>query len=436
MNFFKMISVILMFFIFPECGLISAPDPAKEKTFETIRNSALLLSPDHEHYDSFSDDEFKIIKVTNLDKDGLGSLRWAIAQAGPRIVVFEIGGVIDLQQSNLNIREPYLFIAGQTAPSPGITIIRGGISISSHDVIMQHISIRPGDCNLAPKSGWEADGLSTNNGYNIVIDHCSFTWATDENLSASGPRHDGAGKTSRFVTFSNCIIAEGLYQSTHSKGIHSMGTLIHDYCRNIAIVGNLYAHNNQRNPMLKPNSIAFIANNLIYNPKSRAIHGSWPVDEYVDHPDSLRNAKATIIGNVMIAGNDTRPDLYMISGRLSAYLSDNIVADQISNAPQKIVTNEVDLLKEKPISTNKFALKSSAEVVSGILKNAGSRPADRNSIDKRIIEDLRNKRGKVINSQEEVGGYPSGTPVKRELQIPAKGIEKWLQKLSEELIPI
>ena len=217
---------------------------ATEKTFATLIHHALFLKGGHDQYRAFDDSELNVIKVTNLNKSGEGSLAWAIVQTGPRIVVFEVGGVIDLEQSVLTIKEPYLFIAGQTAPAPGITLIRGGINVRGHDVIIQHISVRPGDCGLATKSGWEVDGLSTIGAYNVVVDHCSFTWAIDENLSASGPRHEGADKTSHHITFSNCIISECLHESPHAGSPHSMGTLIHDYCRDIAIVGNLYSHNN------------------------------------------------------------------------------------------------------------------------------------------------------------------------------------------------
>ena len=149
----------------------------------------------------------KVIRVTNLDAAGPGSLRAALDADGPRIVVFEVGGVIDLNLKSLSIKKPYLTLAGQTAPSPGITTIRGAIYISTHDVLIQHLRVRPGDAGRPKRSGWEPDGISTSGGnaYNIVIDHCSISWAVDENLSASGPRTAGPGATSHRITFSNCI---------------------------------------------------------------------------------------------------------------------------------------------------------------------------------------------------------------------------------------
>src|SRR6185369_4746388 len=102
-------------------------------------------------------------------------------------------------------------------------------------VILSHLRVRPGEAEQAKKSGWEIDGITTARGaFDVVVDHCSTSWATDENLSASGPRFDGENveawraSTSHRITFSNDIVAEGLSRSTHGKGEHSKGSLIHD----------------------------------------------------------------------------------------------------------------------------------------------------------------------------------------------------------------
>ena len=135
----------------------------------------------------------RIIRVTTLAESGPGSLREAVEATGPRIIVFEVGGVIDLGRHTLVIREPFVTIAGQTAPSPGITLIRGGIDIWGHDVILQHIRVRPGEAEQPRRSGWEEDSVSTQGAaWNVIVDHCTLTWATDENLSASGPRFTGS----------------------------------------------------------------------------------------------------------------------------------------------------------------------------------------------------------------------------------------------------
>ena len=76
----------------------------------------------------------QILRVTTLAPDGPGSLKAAIETPGPRIVVFEVGGVIDMGRETIEIKHPYLTIAGQTAPGPGITLIRTGIDVKTHDV--------------------------------------------------------------------------------------------------------------------------------------------------------------------------------------------------------------------------------------------------------------------------------------------------------------
>jgi hypothetical protein len=254
----------------------------------------------------------RIIRVTNLNGEGPGSLREAIEAEGPRIVVFEVGGVIDLNRKTLKLQNPFITIAGQTAPSPGITLIRGGMDIGGHDVIVQHIRIRPGSAGQEWMSGWDEDSISTQTAYNVIIDHCSLTWATDENLSASGPRFTGStpeewrAGTSHDITFSNNLVGESLAYSTHSKGEHSKGSLIHDNITGLLIVGNLYAHNYERSPLFKGGVHGIIANNLIYDPGPRAIHYNLAPEEWLDHPYEV--GKMTVVGNVLRAGPSTPTD--------------------------------------------------------------------------------------------------------------------------------
>src|SRR6476469_3384588 len=130
----------------------------------------------------------KIIRVTTLDADGPGSFKAAIEAKGPRIVVFEVGGVIDMKRKVLDIREPFITVAGQTAPSPGITLIRTGLNGRTHDVVVRHIRIRTGADGQAKRSGWDPDAFGTVSAARVIVDHCTFSWGIDENMSSSGPR--------------------------------------------------------------------------------------------------------------------------------------------------------------------------------------------------------------------------------------------------------
>jgi pectate lyase len=218
----------------------------------------------------------KILRVTTLAPDGPGSFLAALNTQGPRTIVFEVGGVIDLgkvtgpRRTSVAITEPFLTIAGQTAPSPGITFTRGGLAIDTHDVIIRHIRVRPGAAGYAKKIGWEPDGIDTSSAaHDIIVDHCSLTWAVDENLSASGKPFTGANpdewrkNTSHRITFSHNIIAEGLSHSTHASGEHSKGSLIMDNVTDVLILGNLYAHCSQRHPLAKGGVWVAIVNNLM-----------------------------------------------------------------------------------------------------------------------------------------------------------------------------
>ncbi len=375
-----------------------------------------------------------IIRVTTLAASGTGSLHAALQTKGPRIVVFEVGGVIDLEKQDLSIREPFVSIAGQTAISPGITLIRGGMSITTHDVLIQHIRIRPGDAGEAKRSGWAPDGITTSGGeaYDIIIDHCSISWAVDENLSASGPRTEGPQATSHRVTFSNCIVAEGLHDSSHPKGPHSKGSLIHDACQDIAIIGNLYAHNVRRNPYFKANTTGVIVNNLIYNASGAAIHLNYVNSEWKNTPLKPRNCRVSIVGNVFVHGEDTVKNLPMISARGDAYMEDNAAFDQ-DGKPARIVAGKIVALAEKPAWPAELEALPAAKTMEHVLQHAGARPRDRDAVDKRIVHEFRNRTGRVIDSQEDVGGYPNAAMTTHKLNVPESNIGAWLKERAAAL---
>ena len=237
-------------------------------TFETATPAAPWMGPLGPASTTVGGKGGQIVKVTNLDSAGPGSLREALQAEGPKIIVFEVGGVIDLNGDNLHVATSNITIAGQTAPSPGITLIKGGMVITGDDVIVQHLRIRPGDLGEAYRSGRDIDAITTISARNVIVDHCSLSWATDENLSASGPRFTGdtpdewRDGTSHTIAYTNNIIAEGLSHSTHAKGEHSKGSLIHDNVSDILIYGNLYAHNFERSPLFKGGVHGAIVNNF------------------------------------------------------------------------------------------------------------------------------------------------------------------------------
>lgn len=382
-----------------------------------------------------AEDVGTVIKVTTLDADGPGSLREAIETPGRRIIVFEVGGIIDLNKARLGITEPFVTIAGQTAPSPGITLIRGGMRISTHDVRIQHLRFRMGDAGAAPASGFEPDVTTDGpSAYDIVIDHCSVAWGVDENLSVSGPRFDGPAGTSRRVTLSNNIIAEGLHESVHAKGAHSMGTLVHDHCTDVTVVGNLYAHNYERNPWFKGFATGTIVNNIVYNPGKWAMRLGPVVREWESAGITPEPPRVSIVGNYMRHGVDTLPGLPMVGTNSmgSAYLEDNIAVDA-SGEPAPLVSPEIVILPEKPAWPDSLVALPAASVVDSVLAHAGARPRDRDEVDLRIVADFVSGGGMLVNSQDEVGGYPTAEPTTRPLAVPTEDIEGWLERLAAEI---
>jgi pectate lyase len=369
----------------------------------------------------------QIIKVTNLNAEGPGSFVEAVHATGPRIVVFEVGGVVDLGQREIHITEPYLTVAGQTAPSPGITFIRGGFQVGTHDVVLQHIRVRPGEAGFPKKSGWEQDGLSTDqDAHDVIFDHNSVSWATDENMSMSGKRFDGndpatwRADTSHRITFSNNIIAEGLAYATHYKIEHSKGSLIHDNATDVLMIDNLYAHNYERSPLLKGGTRAVIINDLIYDPGQRAIHYNLMAEEWGDHPWQL--GQLSVVGTVLREGLSSVPHLAFLEiggyGDLQYYGKNNVAVNQ-SGEPipmfGRYTTSPAKIIMEKkpPLWPPYVTVMPSAAVQQFVLHNAGARPWDRDYDDVRLLADVAEGRGTVINSENDIHGYPVQKPTER-----------------------
>ena len=144
--------------------------------------------------------------VTSLADDGSeGTLRHAVEAEGPRTITFAVSGDIHLT-GPLDIRNPYLTILGQTAPGKGITIRDHNVFITADHVIIRYIRMR-----LGTAAGVEADALGARHCRHLMIDHCSISWATDENASF----YNLADATIQW-----CIISEALNSSVHHKGKH------------------------------------------------------------------------------------------------------------------------------------------------------------------------------------------------------------------------
>ena len=367
----------------------------------------------------------RIIRVTSLAAEGPGTLREALAAHGPRIIVFEIGGVIDLGRSSIDIREGQVTIAGETAPGPGITIIRGGIDIRTHDVILSHIRVYTGADGQPQRSGWEADALSTVAARNVIIRNCSFLWGVDENMSASGPRFTGTTVdqwregTSRNIVFANNLAAEGLANASHPKGEHSKGSLVHDNATGITFYRNVWAHNVERHPLVKGGAQVLMVNNLIYNPGHRAVQYNLMALEWVGQ--DYVTGELTTIGNVMRGGNDTDEGLPFLmlggDGDLGWHDRDTIAVDR-HGRPLPLFgrygeTRAQIIRRSRPhVPLTGIPVLPARDVETAVLASAGARPWARSPDDIRVLFFIAEGRGEIIDDEREVSAYPVIEPVR------------------------
>ncbi|WP_417480536.1 right-handed parallel beta-helix repeat-containing protein [Maricaulis maris] len=325
----------------------------------------------------------EVVKVTNLNDSGEGSLRWALEDLdGPRIVVFEVGGQIDLE-SQIQINGD-VTVAGQTAPG-GITVTGGRLRVVESNVIIRGMTVRPGD-DPDGQNPDDRDGISIGKAGNVVenviLDSNSISWSIDENVATWGSPSN--------ITISNNIVAEALKDSLHPKGDHSMGMLIGDHSANVSIIGNLLVSNQFRNALVKDDAknIEFI-NNVIYNYGNE---GLVVAGESTVH----------VIGNVFIKGQDSggREAIRFISdtGKASYYVADNVGDVGGVNTSQI----QSDFVFD-PATTE---VMTSSEALDWILENVGARAnGELSEIDQRIIDSVLKDTGAIIDSPDDVGGY-------------------------------
>lgn len=342
-----------------------------------------------------------IYKVTNLNDDGEGSFRKGIKKQGARIIVFDVSGTIELKSKlDVNKGKGNLTILGQTAPGKGITIKGYPFTIKANNVIVRYLRFRMGDINQ-----FQGDALGCQNTENVIIDHCSISWGTDENASFYNNKN---------FTLQWSIISEALNKSVHEKGAHGYGGIWGGI--NASFHHNLIANNNSRNPRFSgskttknaDNEFVDFRNNVIYNWGDNSIYGG-------------ENGTYNIVNNYFKSGIATT------SSKLDRIISPSkpygkfYVDGNYVNGFQEIskenwnggvqCDNLIDtkLLKEISIDNN-IATTSSQDAYKTVLKHAGA-SIKRDKVDIRIIKNT--KKGKVnfkngiIDSQNDVKGWPT-----------------------------
>ena len=346
-----------------------------------------------------------IYVVTTLeDGPGIpGSLREACEAKGPRTVVFDVAGTIELT-SNLRIRDPYITIAGQTAPGQGITLKNFTFSITADEVVVRNIRVRYGDMN-------DDDGMYIGNANNVIIDHCSVSWGVDETFSI---------KRSTNVTMQWCFVTEGLHESVHDSGwLHSKGSLLSgNDGQKISVHHNLYAHHDARSPrpqgLLKPDEdpIGFfcdITNNVMYD---------WGRAYAMKNLDQDEICTVNAINNYFIAGPSSNASNFMVDKNINTrlYFEGNYMNGKLPADQYKLITYE-DFKKPaltfgdipwkltEPFDNGMGNIDSAEQAFARVLKNGGA-SLNRDAVDERIVGEVLSGCGRVIDKPSDGGGYP------------------------------
>jgi hypothetical protein len=371
----------------------------------------------------------KVYVVANLNDSGPGSFREALEAAGPRIVVFNVAGIIKLNE-RIIVRAPYITIDGSSAPGDGVCIAGDTVELETHDVIIRHMRFRRG----ATWVGDRNDSIGGNPIGNIMIDHVSASWGLDENMSMY--RHmyqppDGS-KELKLPTV-NITIQNSIFSECLDTYEHSFGSTLGGY--NSTFHHNLWACNTGRNSSVGMIYDFTFANNVVYNWRHRTVDGgdhrsyynvinnyfkpgpTTPRDDAIAHrilkPESRRSphfnadfGRAYVSGNIVEGTDAVTADNW--NGGVQVDLADGFEPDLV--LPQVRIN--------KPYPGSFLEIESAQDAYEHVLAGSGASRPRRDAVDQRIAEMVRTgtvtyKAGQgIITDVEQVGGYPdySGQP--------------------------
>ncbi|MDA3879823.1 MAG: pectate lyase [Prolixibacteraceae bacterium] len=368
----------------------------------------------------------QIIYVTHLNDDyTVGSLRTAVGASGSRIVVFKVSGTIYLK-SELKINNSNITIAGQTAPGDGITLAGYPVSVGADNVIIRFMRFRMGD------SGGEGDALGGRFKKNIMIDHCSMSWSTDETVSFY---------QNETFTMQWCIISESLRNSVHDKGSHGYGGIWGG--KNASFHHNLLAHHDSRNPRLgEYNGDPFaltdavdLRNNVVYNWQGNSCYGGEAMNVNIVNCYYKPGPATSKIERIVSIDYEKEADkaTYKMWGKF--YIDGNVleaseratndnwtygVYNQFHGSYGFVSAEDKAEMKiEKPHPTGYVHTHSAEMAFEKVVDYAGASFV-RDTVDKRVIHDVRTGTATfmdggngsvngIIDTQEAVGGWPELT---------------------------
>ena len=363
----------------------------------------------------------KVLIVSNLNDSGPGSLREALREDFPRIIVFNLSGTIELE-SDLDINDGNVTIAGQSAPGDGIALKNYPLKVKGDNIIIRYIRSRLGD-----ERGVQDDAISVKDNKNVILDHCSFSWSTDESASV----YDN-----EYATVQYCIISESLDNSVHEKGSHGYGGIWGG--KKASFHHNLFAHHVSRNPRFQgaryhkqpDEEIADFRNNVIYNWKSNNSYAG-------------EDGNYNMINNTYKPGPATKSkedkilDPYKPYGRF--YLEGNVLIsnDEVTQNNWKGVDGGDQVVSQiklkEPVEYAPVTTQSAKEAFEIVLREAGAN-FRRDEVDKRVVKEVCEStytygdKG-IINSQKEVGGWPVLKSKKQPKDTDQDGMpDKWEKK--------
>lgn len=365
----------------------------------------------------------KVLKVTSLADNGPGTLRWAIEQEGTRTVIFEVAGTIFLKKP-LFIEHGNLTLAGQSAPGEGITIAHFPVVFEADNLIIRYLRFRLGD-----SSGREGDALGGKRSRQVIIDHCSISWGTDEVASFY---------YNRDFTLQWCIISESLNESVHEKGAHGYGGIWGGMGASFAY--NLLAHHKSRLPRFSGSStvpnpedeLVDFRYNVIYNWGGNNSYGgemgryNVVANYYKPGPATPEQRKARIL-------NPSKP-----YGRF--FVAENVLEGhpEISsdNALGLVWEGDPERLEIEAFEVENLPSHTAEEAFSLVLQGAGA-SFRRDDIDRRIVDEVRSgtarfgKKGDgIIDSQNDVGAWLNVKTAKLLKDTDGDGIpDAWEKKM-------
>jgi hypothetical protein len=337
------------------------------------------------------------VYVDNLNDAGPGSLRSALESAGPRRVVFRVGGTVILR-TPLEIDRPFVTVDGGSAPAPGILLRRHGIVVRTHDVVLRQFRIRIGDEDVRTNDRRvryaAGDGeyalYFVEGSQACIADHLSLSWSTNKILATT--------KLADRITVQWCILSESLNLDGHGYAAIAGGNRVSWH-------HNLFAHNNSRNARFQGAVDADFRNNVVYDWGEAAAYGEF---------DRLNFA-----GNYLKPGPSTtqRPQLFHQGTEVvqpgSLYLAGNVLAGNPAATRDNwrgtgFFYDRVSLAAAEPFPAPPVTAVPAAAAYEQVLQGAGATQPARDAVDLRVVREVRAGTGRLIQSVAEAGGWPAG----------------------------